>query len=91
LGRKPMGEKRKRKRKRKNRARKTYVDLLDLAHLDLFEDKLGDPVALGDGIVDGGVVEEEDEEGAAVVSVDDARTGLDGVFGGYKREKEGDT
>lgn len=60
-------------------------DLDNLRRVDALEHELCDAVALGDGEVSLGVVEEQDLDLAAIVGVDDARAGVDKV----SRERAG--
>lgn len=54
-------------------------NLDNLGRVDALEHELGDAVALGDGEIGLGVVEEQDLDLATVVGVDDARAGIDEV------------
>lgn len=65
----------------------THLDLLDLAHLDLLQNELSDPVPLGDLKVRLAMVEKQDEERPAVVGVDDTGARLDRVLGGETRPR----
>lgn len=61
------------------------LDLLDLGGDDSLQHQLGNPVALLHLVVRVGMVEEQDLDLSAVISVDDARAGVDEVLGGEAR------
>lgn len=57
------------------------LDFLDLGSDDALQHQLGNPVPLLHFVVCIGMVEEQDLDLAAVISVDDSRPGVDKVFG----------
>lgn len=63
------------------------LNLLNLGSDDPLKDQLGNPVTLLNFVVRVGVVEEQDLDLAAVISVDDARTGVNEVLGRKARPR----
>ena len=61
------------------------LDLLDFGGDDALQHQLGNPVSLFHLVIRVGMVEEQDLDLAAVIGVDDTRTGVDKVLGGKAR------